>query len=175
LPEDEPGYTCSFNLFYDPLKPLDPAGFTYPILFPMPFSSALKWAQNQDGWPAALGGNQSWKKASDSFCKGLRVLNQDERDKNLAGAFRALGQVMHLVQDMSVPAHVRNDMHDHMYLELPLGIAIGRSHYETWVRNHPKELQTYLERESIFDKSILNWSGPDSASILVSTSFHVGR
>jgi hypothetical protein len=172
--EDEPGYTRSFNHFHDPLKPLDLAGFTYPIVFPVPFTSALKWAQNQYGWPGVLGGDQSWKKARDSFYKGLTALNKDDRDGNLADTFRALGQIMHLVQDVSVPAHARNDPHVY-FDQLPLGIKVGKYHYEVWVKQHPKELQSYLEKPPIFDKSVLNCSGPPSASLPIANIFDTFR
>ncbi len=36
------------------------------------------------------------------------------RDTALAQTFQALGQVMHLLQDMAVPAHVRNDFQSHL-------------------------------------------------------------
>ena len=35
--------------------------------------------------------------------------DENSRDEYMAKTFRALGQVLHLLQDMAVPAHVRND------------------------------------------------------------------
>jgi hypothetical protein len=176
--EDGPGgfvppYLRSFNHFHDPLKPLDSAGFTYPILFPVPFNSALKWAQDQTG-SSLIGGDWSWKKARDSFYKSLTGLDQDERDKNLADTFRALGQIMHLVQDVSVPAHVRNDPHVY-FDQLPLGIKVGKYHYEAWAKQHPREIQSYLERPAVFDESILSFGSPASASIPIANIFDTYR
>jgi hypothetical protein len=38
-------------------------------------------------------------------------LGSEQRKRNLAAAFRAIGQVIHLVQDMAQPQHTRNDSH----------------------------------------------------------------
>jgi hypothetical protein len=99
--EDEPFYTRSLNHFHDPLKSWDSAGFKGT------FKSSVVWAQDQGIFGSIFGGNWSWKKARDSFYKGLTISTKDDRDENLADTFRALGQVMHLVEDASVPAHVR--------------------------------------------------------------------
>lgn len=55
----------------------------------------------------------SWKKAREYFYEGLTLISKTEREKALADSFRAIGQVMHLVQDMSVPAHTREDPHSY--------------------------------------------------------------
>ena len=141
--EDRPGglvpsYTRSFNHFHDPLiEPWTNAGLG--VAGYSPFKSSLIWAQEQGAFGSLFGGDWSWKKARNSFYNGLTSLNKDDRDKNLADAFRALGQVMHLVQDASVPAHVRNDIH--VYFKVPLlGIKTGKYHYEVWVDNHRRDL-----------------------------------
>ena len=38
-------------------------------------------------------------------------MNLPEKDKLFAAAWRSLGETMHLIADMSVPSHVRNDSH----------------------------------------------------------------
>ena len=38
-------------------------------------------------------------------------MNLPEKDKLSAAAWRSLGETMHLIADMSVPSHVRNDSH----------------------------------------------------------------
>jgi hypothetical protein len=35
----------------------------------------------------------------------------EDREVYFAGTFRSIGHLMHLVQDASVPEHVRNDIH----------------------------------------------------------------
>lgn len=42
------------------------------------------------------------------------ALTKPARDSYLASSFQALGQVLHLLQDMAVPAHVRDDFRSHL-------------------------------------------------------------
>jgi hypothetical protein len=53
----------------------------------------------------------SWGNARQLLYKGLTSTTKNEREKALADSFEALGHLMHLVQDMAVPAHTRDDMH----------------------------------------------------------------
>src|SRR3989338_2165687 len=103
--EDEPFYTRSFNHFHNPLLSWDQAGFGGT------FKSAILWAQDQGSFGSLFGGNYSWKAVRDYYYLGLTSSTKTEREKNLADTFRGLGQLMHLVEDMSVPAHTRNDAH----------------------------------------------------------------
>lgn len=64
------------------------------------------WVTNQD-YQAAYGrqfGNQTWQKAIKSYTDG---------DKK--SAFIALGHIMHLVEDATVPDHTRDDTHADLY------------------------------------------------------------
>ncbi len=132
--EDEPAYTRSRNHFHDPLKPWDQAGLNS-LLF-TGISSAL-WIQDQTNRRITdLGGDWSWKKARQFYyaalsgnstaLDGFKVeegwvnsttisgksnMSDAERKQFFAWAFRAVGQTMHLVEDASVPAHTRNDVH----------------------------------------------------------------
>jgi hypothetical protein len=79
--------------------------------------SAKNWAQSpslQAVYLDALGfmGDQTWQKAIESYAKG------DNK-----AAFVALGHVLHLIEDMSVPAHTRLDQH------------LGGDFYEIWTRD----------------------------------------
>jgi len=53
----------------------------------------------------------SWQKTRERFYSGLTPTSDIDRQANFAKMFRGLGQQMHLLQDMSVPAHVRNNSH----------------------------------------------------------------
>lgn len=86
-----------FNHFHNPLTDWGFAGF------PLSQSSVL-WGQNLDqDW--------SWPKARAHFLAAITAESRASRDEALARTFRALGQLVHLVQDASVPAHTRNDPH----------------------------------------------------------------
>lgn len=79
--------------------------------------SALGWARGTgEGCTdagASCGGNQySWISARESYRDAFEALRHNEHvtwEIKLAETFRSLGQVMHLIQDMAVPAHTRND------------------------------------------------------------------
>lgn len=117
------------NHFHDPLSNKGFKGL---------YDPAPLWAQKAVGeqW---IGGAYSWQDARNYFYRSLTGVYKADREYNLAGSFRSLGQVMHLVQDMSVPEHTRDTAH-------PFNFT-----YETWVEKvasidkHPyKALFTYL-------------------------------
>jgi hypothetical protein len=85
-----------FSHFYNPLTNRSGVGDSWP--------SAYEWANaSNNSW--------SWIKARDNFYKGLTLTTKSEREKALADAFKALGHLIHLVQDVGVPAHTRGDLH----------------------------------------------------------------
>jgi len=51
----------------------------------------------------------NWNQALNTYKRAME--NTLNREENFAASFRALGEVMHTVADMTVPAHVRNDGH----------------------------------------------------------------
>ncbi len=71
--------------------------------------SAIEWALQPAGSQSC--GYYSWYDARSYYYTALTALDKSTRETNFAKTFRALGQVMHLVQDMSVPEHTRNDGH----------------------------------------------------------------
>lgn len=54
-----------------------------------------------------------WDMARDYYFKALTSPTAAERTENYAKTFQALGQVLHLLQDMAVPSHVRSDFKAH--------------------------------------------------------------
>lgn len=60
-------------------------------------------------------GHYSWNDAKKYYYAALTVSDKVSRETNFAETFRAIGQMMHLVQDMSVPEHTRNDGHYFFY------------------------------------------------------------
>lgn len=94
------------NHFYDPTtgKGLNPC----PTLLCTP---SIQWGKynSANAW--------SWKWARDSYYKALTDAKPSYREIYFSYVFRSLGQIIHLVQDLAVPAHVRNDAHPYPYLE----------------------------------------------------------
>lgn len=78
--------------------------------------SALAWVRGTGEGCREAGtcaGNQhSWISARESYRDAFEALRHNDHatwESKMAETFRSLGQVMHLVQDMAVPAHTRND------------------------------------------------------------------
>jgi len=140
--EDEPLLTYSFtsrpaNHFHNPLTD---QGFSGVGGSGFPSGeSAITWAQKPIGTQDP-GGYYSWLDTRDYFYTALTSTSKTDRDQYFAKTFRGLGQLMHLVTDMSVPEHARDDGH---YLgALPfLGSFLG--HYETYVLGHHEVISQY--------------------------------
>ena len=58
--------------------------------------------------------DMGWKDARTYFYQALTTTTPVNRDDYFVKAFRAVGQVLHLLEDMAVPAHVRNDFQSHL-------------------------------------------------------------
>ncbi len=132
-------YVRSMNHFHDPLvTDWWDAGFKGK-------QSSIIWAQSEN----QIFGNYSWRNGRDYFYNALTANNEDQRNNNFADTFRAVGQVMHLIEDASVPAHVRNDSH------------IWGYNYESYVENRralsePQFFLDFLLSYYRFNDSILN-------------------
>ncbi len=114
--------------FHDPLKSWDTAGLDFVI---DRHDSSVRWMQEPNQGDLDTGGFWSWRDARRLYYQALVEPNPNRREALWADLFRALGQIMHLVVDASVPEHTRNDMH-------PLGGLTATSSYEYWVSDqHP--------------------------------------
>ena len=134
-------YVRSMKHFHDPLVPdWNSAGFKG-------MQSSIIWAETKNqSW---LLGNYSWPDARDYFYNALTATNANDHNTNYAECFRAMGQLMHLVQDVSVAEHTRNDFH-YFY------------NYEDRVLNLQKEgkLESMLPSPAVsVDYSLLNRTG----------------
>ncbi len=123
------------NHFYDPLSGKGPWGFL----------PSKIWAQDSLAQSLYKGGDQTWQKAISSYAKG----NNEE-------AFFALGHILHLLEDATVPAHTRLDAH-------PEGDP-----YEVWARDTVKNNISF--DVGLFGSSNLN-EAFDKLAIYSSTYF----
>jgi len=161
--EDVPG-TRSLNHFHNPLfqadgtsrGPWNQAGLRFGLQLGQ---SSVLWQQNTNQnfssvfiplpFPPfflpsfSFGGNWSWQDARQRYLEALTGstrdgtrLNREQRERALVQTFEAVGRMTHLLQDATVPAHVRNDPHPDISI---LGIEIpflgGPDWYEKWVEN----------------------------------------
>jgi hypothetical protein len=147
--------TRSVNHFHNPLGGLWQYSGLNAEIGPLHYTgqSSILWAQNPNQDP---GGKWSWYDARKYYYTALTGKDVDgnvvaptkeDRDPYFAKTFRAIGQLMHLVHDASVPAHVRNQVH----------ILFN---YEKWVekiRNEEERtFNNFIANPTSFDPSILN-------------------
>ncbi len=108
--EDSP-LSRSFNHFHNPLKPWSQAGLDDWLVFHLTGKSSLLWAQDGSYQQSSVNEDWSWLKTRVYFYTALTSINETLRQENFAKTFRGLGHQMHLLQDKTVPDHVRNDAH----------------------------------------------------------------
>jgi hypothetical protein len=113
--EDKPSwcvpYWRSRNHFHNPINNSGFSGWWDTGIFAG--MSAIDWAMKPVHSQSC--GYYSWNDARDYYYKALTSTDKATREMNFADTFRAIGQVMHLVQDMSVPEHTCNNGHYFFY------------------------------------------------------------
>ncbi len=137
------------NHFYDPLYKVGWTGdaaslgpeeilrqFTDLFLSNNSAVSALNWVHNQQLQQRykLYRGNQTWEKAIYEYVK----------NKNKKEAYYALGYVLHLLEDMAVPDHTRNDTHP------------GDSPYENYAKQYTRDNLHIIEELRSQQPPILN-------------------
>lgn len=127
--EDVPG-TRSLNHFFDPInnRPLTVGGSRLGLTSP---DWALK--DNNDESSQLF----SYKDARNYFYIALTTTGlQATRDSLWGKLFQSIGQVIHHVQDMAQPQHVRNDQH----VDKPIPGIYNPSLYETYTRENRESI-----------------------------------
>ena len=71
--------------------------------FPAAWSNSMEWACD--------GHDQDWKVAREAFYQAVTQSSKANRATQMSRAFKALGHVCHLVEDLAQPQHTRNDAH----------------------------------------------------------------
>ncbi len=96
--------------FHNPLLSWDQAGLDGRCLFltPVRGEASVRWAQSPEG---QAGEPATWADARRLERDALTLSSKGERDSAWARLFQTLGQQMHLIADLAVPAHARNDIH----------------------------------------------------------------
>jgi hypothetical protein len=80
-----------------------------------------------------------WDHARQYYYSALTSLSKSGQESYFVKTFQGLGQVLHLLQDMAVPAHVRNDFTSHLAfqgIESLNPITWLSNGYEYYVKNH---------------------------------------
>ncbi|MCK9418016.1 MAG: hypothetical protein M0R70_01400 [Nitrospirae bacterium] len=122
--EDTPNCRAS-NHFHNPLKPWNESAMSdEPLWLDIwcygwkPWYSNIVWATGYQapGSPVIQRNSQTmgWENAREYYYSALTSPTGTAREINFAKTFQAVGQVVHLLEDMAVPAHVRNDFRSHL-------------------------------------------------------------
>jgi len=138
------------NHFHNPITNRGLTAFDY---------SALSWATLPTGTQSPE--SYSWNDVRFYYYNALIYKDKFSREVNYARTFRGIGQVMHLVQDMSVPAHTRNDAHLSF-------LDFGGDDYELWAKNNIKD-QVQINTYSV------SFFVPNDYSFLIPNLFDTGQ
>lgn len=161
--EDKPGlcmpYWRSRNHFHNPINNsgfsgIWDTGFLSGI-------SVVEWALHPVN--AQTCGYYSWNDARNYYYTALTAPDKATRETNFAETFRALGQVMHLVQDVSVPEHTRNNGHYFAYdYEKWIDVPVNRATINTSSSIPFTPNADYpLSVTNLFDTNRYNGTNPD--------------
>ena len=63
------------------------------------------------------GQEMGWGNAREYYHLALTSQSSNDREEYFGKAFQSIGQVIHLIEDMAVPAHTRNDFSSHVYFQ----------------------------------------------------------
>ena len=134
--EDEEFLSRPLNHFFDPVngRPFHPCPFFVHC------NTSPDWAL-EDGNPRLDldDQGQSLFDANDRLRYALGLADKDAREQAWAGFFQSFGMVIHHIQDMSQPQHVRNDAHcDSFWCKL--SGDYNPSYYEQYTNEHRKEI-----------------------------------
>lgn len=87
---------------------------------------SFTWASQKDVNGTAAQNKDTWQNARDYQFSALTGASKTDREKKFAHTFESIGQVIHLLQDLSQPSHTRNDNHyKKRYIE-----NYGKAHYD---------------------------------------------
>ncbi|MEW6521347.1 MAG: hypothetical protein AB1461_18250 [Thermodesulfobacteriota bacterium] len=148
--EDE--FTRPVNHFHDPLsESWEDAGLPLEV-------SSLIWAQYYEPAfdPYGIEANiYSWARAREYYYQALTTGSE----QGYALTFLSLGQIMHLLSDKAVPAHVRFDIHPPPYWKDP---------YESWTANPDNKDKINYTGIPVDSSIFNNYVASDSAPVPIS-------
>ncbi len=124
--EDIPG-SQALNHFFDPAHnlPLNIFGIRPGSLVGLPNLRSPDWALQDAAAEISAAQQRAYRNARQNFYAALTTPDAVVRDRDWGLAFQSLGQVIHHLQDMAQPQHVRNDPHcDSVFpCLIPLGVV----------------------------------------------------
>lgn len=149
------------NHFHNPLhqQPWEGAGLNDVFTG----DSSLLWAQSTG---SKSNPNWDWSGVRSSYYNALTLPTKSEREQQFARVFAGLGHIVHLIQDVAQPAHVRNDTH---FFE-GIGLLNGM---ESWAERAERDLNviTGFAQVPLFPSLSLNTGGTPGDGIEPITEF----
>jgi|GEM_PF-2327159 len=92
------------------------------------------------GYTARDGQVMGWDNARTYLFEALTSKEPAVREEKFVNTFKSVGMVVHLLQDVAVPAHVRNDMQSHLLNSLTNPSKWGSNPFEKYVSTHPSAI-----------------------------------
>lgn len=149
------------NHFFNPLMSWDEAGL-----------SDIWWGDASILWVQSFINEWSWQKEREYHRFALTAQSQTARKENFTKTLQGLGHIIHLLQDKSQPAHVRNDAHP---LE-GIGLLEG---FESWAADNRLQILSLMSN-AIFPVFSLNipltqfWDTDQYTGLNPSNSLSIG-
>jgi hypothetical protein len=148
----------------------------YGLSFDLTGASALKRALGTEGsqWETEYENYFAWPDTRDYFYKAFTQESEAEREHYLALTFLSLGHVSHLLEDMGVPPHARNDFIE-AHFRVPKGL--WGNPFETYVEDETgtsgipaRWLDGWSPQAKVFSKLVDYWDIGDYTGQYVGTS-----
>lgn len=140
--EEEDAGIRALRHFYDPQN--DGRGLEY---LRAQFTSSPRWSlEDVEDHPAQ---EFSYKDAKWLLHAGLTGATEEGRERDLGKAFEALGHVIHHLQDMAQPQHVRNDVHcDEKLIQVFSSSWVALPICQPLSAYHPSAYEDFTHRRS---------------------------
>ncbi|MBN2020779.1 MAG: IPT/TIG domain-containing protein [Sedimentisphaerales bacterium] len=144
-------------------------GLIYGLSFDLTGASAQLRAVGTEGaqWETEYLNYYAWPDTRTYFYRALTKSTLAQRNHYLALTFISLGQTVHLLEDMGVPAHTRNDfVYGHMMLMDITPNTWGKNPFEYWVEKQIRAdnnnipsgwLTGWTPQAKVFDKISKYW------------------
>lgn len=118
----------SLNHFFDPIHDAELTISCAPNFVVPEHTTSPSWTLEDRG--SVSGQSYSYSDARQYFYDALTLPAESDRKRSWGKVFQTLGHVMHHIQDMAQPQHVRNDAHLDKYELLGLNPCYNPSLYE---------------------------------------------
>lgn len=153
--------TNSLNHFFDPQNNGRPLT-TVPAL---PFQTFPSPAWSLEDAGVLTGQLFSYRDAREYFYNALVLPSASDRSTNWGKLFQTMGQVLHHLQDMAQPQHVRNDPHCDQIIPCAIPLAIVNAYKPSRYEKYTQSLDQQIFTMANLADGNLVYPGPGGANI----------